>query len=58
MPSPLCYRGADGRFMLYDGVTRATRVAKLLPRATIRVEVIRTLSQRVGHLPTIGDTLP
>jgi hypothetical protein len=58
MPPLLCYRGADGRFMIYDGVTRATRVAKLLPGVTVSVEVIRTLSQPVGHLPTIGDKLP
>lgn len=58
MPPPLCYRGSDGRLMLYDGVTRATRVARLLPGTTLRVEVMRTLTKSVGHLPTIGDTLP
>jgi len=31
MPSPWVYRGTDGALMIYDGVTRATRVAKLLP---------------------------
>jgi hypothetical protein len=44
--------------MVYDGVTRASRVARLLPGATVRVEIMRNLSQPVGHLPTIGDTLP
>jgi hypothetical protein len=44
--------------MVYDGFTRATRVAKLLPGATVRVEVIRTLTRPVGLLPTIGDKLP
>lgn len=58
MPPPLCYRGSDGRLMVYDGVTRATRVARLLPGAPLRVEVMRTLEQTVGHLPTIGDKLP
>ncbi len=58
MPPLLAYRGADGLIMIYDGVTRATRVAKLLPGVLVRVEVIRTLKQPVGHLPTIGDKLP
>ena len=30
MPPVLAYRGSDARLMIYDGVTRATRVAKLL----------------------------
>jgi hypothetical protein len=58
MPPPLVYRGSDEELMVYDGVTRATRVAKLLPGATLRVEVIRTLARPVGLLPTIGDKLP
>jgi hypothetical protein len=58
MPHLLVYRGSDGDLMLYDGVTRATRVAKLLPGTTARVEVIRTLSRPVGLLPTVGDRLP
>jgi hypothetical protein len=32
--------------MIYDGVTRATRIAKLLPGATIRVEVVGDLTAR------------
>jgi hypothetical protein len=44
--------------MLSDGVTRATRIAKLTPGATIRVEVIRTVKVPLGRFPTIGDTLP
>jgi hypothetical protein len=58
MPALLAYRGSDGAIMIYDGVTRATRVARLLPGATVRVEVMRTLAHHVGQLPTIGDTLP
>jgi hypothetical protein len=58
MPPPLVYRGSDGGLMIYDGVTRATRVAKLLPRTTVRVEVMRTLTRPVGMLPTFGDKLP
>ena len=58
MPPPEVYRGTDGELMLYDGVTRATRVAKLLPGQLLRVEVIDDLSTPVGHLPTVGATLP
>ena len=28
MPLVLAYRGSDGAIMIYDGVTRATRIAK------------------------------
>jgi hypothetical protein len=31
MPPPEVQRGSDGEFVIYDGVTRATRVAKHLP---------------------------
>ena len=58
MPAVEVYRGTDGRLMIYDGVTRATRVAKILPGQWIRVEVIDDLTTPVGHLPTIGDRLP
>jgi hypothetical protein len=58
MPPLLVYRGSDGELMIYDGVTRATRVARLLPGVTVRVEVMRTIARPVGHLPTIGDRLP
>ena len=58
MPPVLAYRGSDGGIMIYDGVTRATRVARLLPGRTVHVEVIRTISRPVGHLPLLGDTPP
>ena len=58
MPPPEVYRGTDGELMLFNGVTRATRVARLLPGQTIRVEVIDDLPTPVGHLPTVGDTQP
>jgi hypothetical protein len=44
--------------MLYNGVTRATRIAKLAPGTLIRIEVVDTLRSPVGHLPTIGELLP
>jgi len=33
MPPPFVYRATDGELVLSDGVTRATRVAKLLLQA-------------------------
>jgi hypothetical protein len=53
----LAYEGSDGALELYDGVTRATRVAKLLPGTTVRVEVIRKLKQPKGNNRRLGDTL-
>ena len=58
MPPPWVYRGSDGELMLSDGVTRATRIAKLSPGSTIRVEVVRTLKVPLGRFLTVGDTLP
>jgi hypothetical protein len=58
MPIPWVYRGSDGKLQLYNGVTRATRIAKLSPGTLIRVEVVGDLAAPVGNLPTIGDLLP
>jgi hypothetical protein len=58
MPAPWVYRGADGALMIYDGVTRASRVAKLLPGTFIQVEVVGDLPAACGQLPTIGDYVP
>jgi hypothetical protein len=41
-----------------DGVTRATRVAKLLPGILVRVEVIDDLPIPVKSYPSVGDGLP
>ena len=54
MPVLWVYRGSDGALMIYDGVTRATRVAMLLPGTRVRVEVIGDLTAPCGHLPTVG----
>ena len=58
MPPLWAYRGSDDALMLTNGVTRATRVAKLRPGETVPVEVLDTLPQPFGHLPTVGDKLP
>lgn len=43
--------------MVYDGVTRATRIAKLSPGTLTRVEVVGRFRVPVGHHPKIGDLL-
>src|SRR5437764_9620754 len=58
MPPLQVYRGSDGDLMIYDGVTRATRAAKLLLGSLVRVEVIADLSSPVGHFPKVEDLLP
>jgi len=51
-------RGTDGQLIINDGVTRATRVAKLLPGVLVRVEVIDDLPIPVGNCPSVGDAIP
>jgi hypothetical protein len=58
MPALEVYRGSDAELMISDGVTRATRVAKLLPGSAVRVEVLDDLPTPFGHLPTVKDRLP
>jgi hypothetical protein len=57
MPPPEVKRGADGELVIYDGVTRATRVAKYLPGTLITVAVTGELNPAVGALPTVGEKL-
>ncbi len=58
MPPPWVYEGSDGVLILYNGVTRATRMAKLAPATLIRVEVIGKLPKAFAGEPKIGDLLP
>jgi hypothetical protein len=57
MPPLLAYEGSDGALELYDGVTRATRVAKLLPGTTVQVEVIGKLKRPKAMYRRVGDAL-
>ncbi len=57
MPPLLVYEGSDGVLELSDGVTRATRVAKLLPGTTVRVEVLGKLRRPKTQGRRIGDAL-
>jgi hypothetical protein len=57
MPPLLVYEGSDGVLELADGVTRATRVAKLLPGTTVRVKVLGKLRRPKDQARRIGDAL-
>lgn len=58
MPALIVYEGSDGVLVIYNGVTRATRIAKLAPGTLVRVEVIGRLRRAYGPDPSIGDSLP
>lgn len=57
MPPLIAYEAADGVLELTDGVTRATRVAKLLPGNKVRVEVIGRLKGPRSANRRVGDEL-
>jgi hypothetical protein len=58
IPRIFVLRASDGEFVIYEGVPRATRVAKPLPGANVEVEVIGSLASAGSLLPTVGDRLP
>lgn len=58
MPPPWVYEGTDGELVIFNGVTRATRIAKLAPGTLIRVDVVGAIRATFGPLPTVGDLLP
>jgi hypothetical protein len=59
MPRLWVSRGKDGELMIVDGVTRATRAAKLCPGQTVPVEVTEEeLNKDYSMLPTVRDRLP
>ncbi len=58
MPDIQVHVDPDGRLMIMDGVTRATRVAKFLPGTLVRVEVIGVEKRSIAHYPTVADQLP
>jgi hypothetical protein len=51
------YEGADGELIVYNGVTRATRIAKLAPGSLLRVEVVGKVPYDGARLPKIGDVM-
>ena len=58
MPPPWVHEASDGVLVIYNGVTRATRAAKLAPGTTIQVEVVGTLRRAYASAPKIGDLVP
>ena len=58
MPPLWVYEAADGVLVITNGVTRATRIAKLAPGNPVRVEVIGKIRRACGQLPKIVDLLP
>ena len=58
MPPVQVTRGARGEMMINDGVTRATRIARLRRDATIAVEVIEERpAVSFEHLPRVKETI-
>jgi hypothetical protein len=57
MPPLEVKRGSDGELVIFDGVTRATRVAKYLPGTQVTVEVTGKLKGPVGGSPTVGEKI-
>jgi hypothetical protein len=58
MPPLVVYEGTDHVLMIYNGVTRATRIAKLAPGTMVRVEIAGRLRRDFASEPKIGDLLP
>ena len=58
MPPICAYEDRTGLLVVYDGVTRATRIAKLAPGETVTVEVIGRIRRDCSNLPTIEELLP
>jgi hypothetical protein len=56
MPTIWAYECADGSLLMVNGVTRATRIARLAPGQLVPVEVIgrlgrpRTIDKKLGDL--------
>ena len=58
MPPPWVFECSDGVLLINNGVTRATRIAKLAPGKLIRVEIIGRFRRPHASDPSIGDLLP
>jgi hypothetical protein len=58
MPPIVAYECPDGSLLIIDGVTRATRIAKLAPGTLVPVDVIGRILRRPIADPKIEDFLP
>jgi hypothetical protein len=57
MPPILVYEDPDGNLEISDGVTRATRIAKLAPGQTVPIVVIGRYRRSRAGSPRVGDRL-
>ena len=57
MPPILVYEDPDGVLEIADGVTRATRIARLAPGQTVPVRVIGRYRRSRGNSPRVRDRL-
>lgn len=57
MPPILVYEDPDGLLEIVDGVTRATRIAKLSPGATVPVAVIGSYRRSRSESPAIKERI-
>jgi len=57
MPPIWVYEGSDGVLIIFNGVTRATRIAKLAPGKLVPVEVIGKWRRPCAGYTKIGDLL-
>ncbi len=59
MPPILVTQGMNDELQIMDGVTRATRAAKLKPGELVTVEIIDVRPHRdLSKFPLVGDRLP
>ncbi|MDB5390465.1 MAG: hypothetical protein JWM11_6111 [Planctomycetaceae bacterium] len=58
MPPIWVFEALDGVLVIYNGVTRATRIAKLAPGTTVTVEVIGQIRKAHSNSARIGELLP
>lgn len=59
MPPLFVHQDKAGELMIVDGVTRATRVAKLLPGEKVSVEITCNQTKAdFSKLPTVEEKLP
>jgi len=58
MPAIWVYEGSDGILLIYNGVTRATRIAKLVPGTLVPVDIIGHIGRSFAALPSIEELLP
>ena len=57
MPRIFVYEDPDGLLEIIDGVTRATRIAKLASGETVPVEVIGRYRRTRANSPRVRDRL-